>query len=342
MQLTRRGRVAVFVIVAAIAIGWAFGSRSLNAVAVTALIALVVGWIQLRVADPPSVERSTPRSGFPGEQRSISLSVEGSRGTIVEVSEELPAGLDASEHRFEGSIPFEHSYRLTYTGRGQHAIGPATVRLRDALGLLERVHRLTATTPVLVYPTVHDVGGSDVLASMVRHTRTPDRQEIDELREYVPGDPLRDIAWKASAKRMPDLVVVEFAGDETTGTVELAASANDAGIDRAASALASIALFLLDAGLRVGVTVPGGRLEPGLGRQHRRDLLALLAETDQGAVPERAWNSADLRVRGGTDSVTVETGADSVEFETLRSGDRSLQFSDPREWSPEPVGVSST
>jgi len=316
--------VAVAIAVAAVAMAWVFGSRSLNAVAVTALIALVVGWVQLRLADLPTVDRSTPRPGFPGEPRTISLSVRGSRGTIVEVEETFPEGIEATTTGIEGSIPVDARYDITYAGRGRQQLGPATVRLRDALGFIGREHRLDGTTPALVFPSIHDVSGSDALSTIVRRTRTPERQAIDELREYVPGDPLRDIAWKASAKRLPDLVVVEFTGQETTGTVELAASATSDGIDDAASALASIALFLLDAGLRVGVTVPGGRLEPGLGRSHRSDLLTLLAETDQGSIPESRWNGADLRIRGGSDEVTVETGSYNVAFETLRSGDRSL------------------
>ena len=321
MRVTRRGWAAITAGVAAVVVAWVFGSRALNAVAVTAGVALAVGAIQLRLADRPSIDRSTPGAGFPGETRTVTIEGTGSRGTIVSVVDSLSDGLAATDNAFDGTLPVERTYELTLTERGRHTIGPTTVRMRDTLGLLAREDTDGNRTSVLVYPAVYDVAGSRQLADIVEQTRTPQRQAIDRLREYVPGDPLRDVAWKASAKRPSELVVVEFAGQETTGTVELAASAERAGIDDAASALASTALFLLDAGLEVGITVPDGRLEPDRGRRHRSAILELLAETDAGTVGDQRWAGADIRIVGTEEGVTVEIDGRTVDFETIRTDD---------------------
>jgi uncharacterized protein (DUF58 family) len=324
MDLTRRGTAAVGVAIAAVGMGWLFGSRSLNAIAVTAVVAIAVGAIQLRIADPPTVDRSKPRSGFPGDRRSISLRMTGSRGTLVRVTDSLPDGLASADNGATGAIPFETEYEVTLTGRGRHRVGPATVRVRDPFGLLEKAYDVGNPTPLLVYPTIHDVSGSTALTAIIEQARTPERQEIDHLREYVPGDPLRDIAWKASAKRLPDFVVTEFAGQETTGTVEIAASATQSTIDEAASAVASIAVFLLEGGLEVGITLPDGRLEPDRGPRHRDALLRALAETGPGAVPEATWESADVQVAGKRRGVRIGFEGHSMFYGQLRGQDRAV------------------
>ncbi|QGN05969.1 DUF58 domain-containing protein [Halorhabdus sp. CBA1104] len=318
MQLTRRGVAAVCVAIVAVGMGWAFGSRSLNAIAVTALIAIGVGAVQLRLAGPPSVERSNPRAGFPGDQRAVSLQVTGSRGTLVHVTDTLPDGLTATDTDTTGVIPVETPYQLGLTCRGHYQIGPATVRVRDPFGLLSETYERGDETSLLVYPTLHDVASSTALTEIIDRARTPERQEIDHLREYVPGDPLRDIAWKASAKRLPEFVVTEYAGQETAGTVEIAVSGTDSTIDETASAAASVAVFLLEAGLEVGLTLPGDRLQPSRGPRHRERVLATLAQVDSGAVPETAWTQADVQIAGKQRGVRVGFEGHSVSYGQVR------------------------
>ncbi|WP_135667565.1 DUF58 domain-containing protein [Halorhabdus rudnickae] len=340
MRLTRRGWAVVGAALATVLVAWVFGSRALNAVAVTAVIALAVGAVQLRLADRPSIERSTPAPGFPAETRTVTLAASGTRGTIVHVTDDLSDGLGAAGNDFEGTLPVEIAYELTLAERGRHTVGPATIRLRDALGLFERAERLEERTSVLVYPSVSDVSGSETLSAIVQKARTSERQEIDRLREYVPGDPLRDIAWKASAKRLPEFVVVEFAGQESTGTVELTVSATRERIDDAAGAAASIALFLLEMGLDVGVTAPDGHLDAGSGRPHRGDVLRLLAETGPGTLDERTWDDADVRIVGEDDAVTVDTADRTLAFETIRTGERAIDLP-ARSGGPDRTEVSA-
>jgi len=320
MRPTRRGWATIVAAAVAVLVAWVFGSRALNVVAVAAVIGFAVGAVQLHAAETPSIDRSTFAPGFPGETRTVSIDVSGTRGTIVHVTDALSDGLTATGNVFEGTLPVGTSYEVTLAERGRQTVGPTTIRQHDGLGLLRRTERLDERTSILVYPTVHDIAGSETLAAVVERTRTPERGEIDRLREYTPGDPLRDIAWKASAKRFPNLVVAEFAGQETSGTIELAVVTTPDRIDDAAGAAASVGLFLLGTGIDIGISVPDGRLEPGSGRAHRHNVLRLLAETQPGTVEERTWAEADIRI-AGEDGVTVDTGARTVAFERVRAGD---------------------
>jgi len=312
------------VAVAAVGMAWLFGRRTLNAVAVGTVVAVAVGLVQLRFADRPTVSRSVPGGGFPGETRTVSIDIEGTRGTIVRVRDALSAGLAATDNDFAASLPATRRYEVTLTDRGRRTIGPTTVWLRDALGLFEREIRLDETTPLVVYPPVHDVGGSEHLWGIVERRRAAGRSEIDRLREYQPGDPLRDVAWKASAKRHSSFVVVEFAGRETAGAVEIALDATPRTINEAASAAASVALFLLDQGLDVGLVTPGSRIEPSGGGRQRRAILAALAEAGAGTTDGRTRGDADVRIVGEDGAVTVGIEGLTIPFRTVRTGERDV------------------
>ncbi|WEL22067.1 DUF58 domain-containing protein [Halorhabdus sp. BNX81] len=319
MRLTNRGWVTVGVAVAAFLMAWLFGARSLNAVAVPAVVAVVAAAAQLKLADRPAVSRSNPHAGFPEETRAVTVEVTGTRGTIIHANDTLSRGLSATDNGFSGSVPVTHTYEMALTERGRHAIGPLSVHLRDVFGLVSHEIEIGEATDVIVYPQIHDVTGSSALAAELERNRRPERQEIDQLREYVPGDPLRDIDWKSSAKRLPDLVVTEFIGRETMGTIEITISTDRETADRAASAAGSVALFFSHAGLEVGLTAPDGNLKPSRGETHRSELLQLLAETGPGTLNDRVRTDADIRVVGDDGAVTVDVNGQVTTYEDIRS-----------------------
>ena len=148
-----------------------------------------------------------------------------------------------------------------------------------------------------------------------------DRGEFDSLREYVPGDPLRNVDWKASAKR-EELVVSEFAAREEKDGISIVAEAAPGRADAMATAAASVALWLLDAGVGIDLATPGGRLSnvsPGEGEE----VLALLARAGGGRVGNARRNAADVLVRAETDGSAITTSEKVIPFGRLvRSGSR--------------------
>jgi hypothetical protein len=108
------------------------------------------------------------------------------------------------------------AYRLPTAGRGVVRVGPMRARRRDVLGLATRTFLLPGAAELLVMPrhtpVRFELGGSS--GRLGDHLRMraygQSGSEFHSLREYVVGDDLRRISWKASA-RSTDLIVKETA-----------------------------------------------------------------------------------------------------------------------------------
>jgi uncharacterized protein (DUF58 family) len=307
MRLTRRGYGLVVVILGSAAMGLTFGPRALNAIVGPGLVALGAALVQVYRAGEPSVERLLPAPGHPGERRTMRLRVDG--GGVVTVADSLEEGLEPASvaRTVTGAATVEYDFWLRE--RGVHRVGPASVTVRDALGLAASGFDDGRSETLLVYPRVESVAAGGPLAALVDEEGSPDREAFDRLREYVPGDALRDIHWKSSAKRSDqEFVVVEFADrDEGGVTIAAEAAAGEDNADEMAAAAASVALHLLDQGVRVGVVAPNGRLEPAVGDRQRQDVLELLARAPAGGVSGPDRDEAEVRVfaRDGDARLTV-------------------------------------
>ncbi|WP_225333038.1 DUF58 domain-containing protein [Halomicrobium urmianum] len=303
MRPTRRGYAALAVVALAVLNAWLSGPRALNAVAAPLLVAVAAGAVQVHRVGEPSVERSEPRHGFPGESRTVELRVDG--GGVAAVEDRVGEGLSGGV-RAERSLPATVSYEVTYERRGVHRIGPATVAVRDVLGLVETEYEVYEHDEALVFPRVHSLAEAGVF----RRTLGPEsdeRTEFDRLREYVPGDSLRDVAWKASAKN-DDLLVTEYTDPADEEAISVAARSEDNCADEMATAAATLVVGAVRAGLAFELTLPDGELAQGFGDTHRQYALELLAQTTGGDVPEDAWNEADVRVHADADGTRVAVG----------------------------------
>ncbi|WP_288798143.1 DUF58 domain-containing protein [uncultured Arsenicicoccus sp.] len=96
-------------------------------------------------------------------------------------------------------------YPIGSVVRGEHVLGPLSVRVRDGFGLTSRLTRLTGSRTVLVVPQVLPLDASalpgsgpgqddDVADSVALHG-----EDDVTIRQYRQGDELRRIHWPASA-----------------------------------------------------------------------------------------------------------------------------------------------
>ncbi|WP_123537996.1 DUF58 domain-containing protein [Halosimplex salinum] len=324
MQLTRRGYAVVGIVLVAEVFAITYGARALNAVAAPALVALLASVVQLWRSEPPAAERDTVPAGFPGDTREVTVEVSGSGVALIE--ETVPDGLAAEGATVEATLPTTVSYSLTCVERGRHKLGPLDVRVRDILGLVETTYSAGSTTRVVVYPPVYQVAGRDVIVRHVLDRSEVERQEFDSLREYVPGDPLRDVHWKSTAKAQDEIFVTEFADNRVEDDDLVVAATADAGaVDEMAAAAASVVVMALDAGLSVELRIPEQTVPLGRGEEHRRRLLGALAVTNTDftspfksyALPDGAVEDADVVIRGSSDGVTVTFGTDDRTFEEI-------------------------
>lgn len=349
MRLTRRGGALTATVVVGFVLAQLHGTRALGALVVPGAVALAAAVFHVWTVDDMQLTRGLPPRGQRGETGTVRLTVEGGGSALTAVRDALPAGLvgDGTVEVISGDTPA--TYGVRYAARGRHEIGPARVRVRDVLGLAEREFRPTETDALTVYPSVHPLSsdGHRHLFALARTDRIDEREEFDHLREYVQGDTLRDIHWKASAKR-DDLVVTEYVASDAADRIEIAAEAatveeggdNETSTDRErptddrtpadretlidggtpadamAEAVASLALPLIDAGVPVALRTPSGQVQGNVG--DRRRLLEHLAAATAGEVEDPA--AAAVHVRATEADVRVRLGDGEVSFGALREG----------------------
>ena len=134
------------------------------------------------------------------------------RRLTVMVREGLHPALAGEPLRRTLAIQGPEEVRWTYTlvprRRGEHLAGPLTARVLGPWGLAWAQRDLLHPEPVRVYPQVRwegRVGQLLALAQRRRMGQIPQRMhgvgtEPYALREYLPGDPIGKIHWKATAR----------------------------------------------------------------------------------------------------------------------------------------------
>ena len=320
MRLTRRGLGAVVLLVVTIAMAVQFGSRQLGAIVIPVAVACLGAVIQIALTGRPEVERIVPEAGHIGETKPVRLRFDVSSPVAARVVDETPSALGARGNDFDTTVgDTVLEYDVEYLARGEHELGPLTVTVTDVLALAERSYSYSMYDSVLVYPRVYTLTGSTRhdLNLLPEGGFDHNREEFDRLREYDRGDSLRDVHWKSSAKRpTDDLVVKEFLAETDLGDVRIAAEAAEGWDDDMAEAAASIALYLLDNGIAVGIATPNGELEVAAGADQRERLLSLLATVGPGQVPEHYSEEADIRITASEGTgVSVRMQDTEVPFE---------------------------
>lgn len=131
-------------------------------------------------------------------------------GRLLPTLLDLPVG--ETVHRYR--IPLlgvggrhEESFTIRTERRGVIRVGPATTRRGDPLGLFSRDLTWTEVTEILVRPPM--VALESLGAGLLRDLEgvstdavSPSDLAFHALREYVPGDDLRHVHWRSSAKAM--------------------------------------------------------------------------------------------------------------------------------------------
>jgi uncharacterized protein (DUF58 family) len=142
----------------------------------------------------------------------VSVATPAGRPVAVVLREGLHPGLAAAPLRREAVIPGLGEARWTYTlaprRRGEHLSGPLTARVLGPWKLAWAQRDLLPAEAVRVYPQVRwegRVGQLLALAQRRRLGQIPQRMhglgsEPYALREYLPGDPIGKIHWKATAR----------------------------------------------------------------------------------------------------------------------------------------------
>ena len=295
----RLGGLAALLVLGGLA-AFALGAPALAAS--TAPLALFLVWgLMLDRRTSCKVSLSVDRErAFEGETVTVTVSVAGAPvGARVLCDVHLPEALEPVDP--PARFAFEPDHRGTAKGVmdvtcrtwGAHVVGPVTVRARQRFGAFLATGTSGEAVRLRVYPTASPlrVGvwaqKTQVYVGNQLSRQRAEGLEFADIRPYMPGDQVRRINWRVTARRHhpyvnvqnpernADLIVmVDSFADLRTGSEGTMAATG-----RAAAALAEI--HLLRRRDRVGLIAYGGVLQwlaPGMGSSHLYRVLDAIIE----------------------------------------------------------------
>ncbi|MFN7161427.1 MAG: DUF58 domain-containing protein [Fimbriimonadales bacterium] len=145
----------------------------------------------------------------------------------VQAQETASSGLAIEPIEVEQATPFSGvvRYRLSALRRGAQRLGPVRLTLSDPFGLFIRSQQIEDTAPILVLPRPvamphwsWEGGGRGRFVASSLRGRRGEGTDWHGVRPYIPGDPLRRIHWRATA-RHGDWHVKEFETSQLAPTV---------------------------------------------------------------------------------------------------------------------------
>jgi uncharacterized protein (DUF58 family) len=244
------------------------------------------------VMDRVSYERVIPENrAFQGENISVTLRLVNDKMIPVpwiEVRDAVPEATLTGDERTSGTgAPgYVHTIRSTHLSwyeriswplvlkahaRGHYRLGPARITTADVFGFNPVVEEQESHDTFIVYPRVYDLPELGLPAERPfgelkgRHRIFEDPGRIAGVRDYQPGDSMRRIDWKASARRQ----TLQSKVYEPSATMHLLLAVNvhtmaeswqgyqPELLERLLAASASVARHAFESGYAVGLVANG-------------------------------------------------------------------------------------
>ncbi len=193
----------------------------------------------------------------------------------------------------------EYRYRILSPARGTYSLGPVAAHTVDTFCFRDEHVEIGEDDEVKVLPRINDVGILDMRArrigpwpGLVASRKIGVGTEFFQLGIYNPGDELRRINWKASAK-LRQLVTNEFEGEQVTDVLVVLDCSQGVqsklfdfdALEFQVSLAASLCSQLILQGNRVGLSIYGAVrtwVHPAFGRRQLLRLLDNLAMVRPG------------------------------------------------------------
>ncbi len=221
LGLTTSGRVALVGVVTLYVFGRIIGGLPILLIAYGLLALLAFGFVLARRRLRMEGERSGLYSrAQQGDRLNVEVILRAQRSVstfILEerVPEKLGRPVRVPIARLPAGAAVSHKYSLRCARRGVYDIGPLVAITSDPLGLTQRENEVAGKFELLVHPRIEEVSDRPLTRQFedppIRPPVSkpfPTGFEFYGMREYKPGDDLRRIVWRASA-RMGKLMVRE-------------------------------------------------------------------------------------------------------------------------------------
>jgi uncharacterized protein (DUF58 family) len=249
-------------------------------------------------------------------------------------------------------------YAVELRKRGAYTIEGMAVTATDPLGIYSFTKRLPIRSEIVVYPVPHELPDLDLSGSErygfrdlpIAATRGSGI-DPDGVREYVPGDPLRRMHWKSTA-RTGKLNVIEFEESRAVNVVMALdlhqGSDVGEGLDTTLEYLVRAAASIAQLGVRQGAAVrlvmgdlPDAADFAGRGTEHLYTILGSLARA-QAVDPSQLGAKLVSRVGNlypGTSLIVLTSTIDkelagALAHYTAGGTQVMVLYADPRSFVP--------
>ncbi|MGQ3014683.1 MAG: DUF58 domain-containing protein, partial [Flavobacteriales bacterium] len=176
------------------------------------LIDIIILW---RRSDFIFASRETPQKLSNGDENPIYVYVENRYNFLVDlrVVDEIPHQFQKRDVLFKLSLKSGESRQILYNlrpvKRGEYEFGLIRVFVNTRLRLVRRRYNFGEPASTAVYPSfiqmrkyeLHAISHRLTLYGIKRIRRSGSNSEFEKIKEYVAGDDVRHINWKATAKR---------------------------------------------------------------------------------------------------------------------------------------------
>ncbi len=131
----------------------------------------------------------------------------------IKVIDELPEQFQKRDFNYEANLAVNQAHNFEYNvrpvERGEYHFGNLNIYVSSSLNMVARRYRFNKSQEVAVYPSYIQMRKYEFLAMSNRLTefglkkirRIGHTMEFEQIKNYIPGDDVRTINWKATAKK---------------------------------------------------------------------------------------------------------------------------------------------
>ena len=196
-----------------------FVPKMYGAVKITLLVfvaLVVIDYLFLfLLSKAPTAKRITADRFSNGDENKVEIKVRNNMLFTVdmEIIDELPLQFQKRDwqltHRFTAREQKYIFYKLRPVTRGEYEFGRIIIYVKSLLGLLKRRHNIEAAEVVPVYPSYLQMRKYELLSQTTIQTEQGNKRmrkighsmEFEQIKEYVRGDDVRGVNWKATARK---------------------------------------------------------------------------------------------------------------------------------------------
>lgn len=229
--LTRRfflaGGVCVLLFLTSFFIGWLYPISQI-CIAVVIIFILADYLVLFFFSQSPQLSRNLPERLSNGDANPVSVSIFNRMRfpVFAELIDELPEQLQIRNFKIIRTIParqrIEIKYLITPTERGRYLFGNSLLYLATPLKLIQRRYVFDNEFEASVYPSYRQLNNVQLLSTAFDHSgygamkmrKLGQSMEFEQIKEYVIGDDVRTVNWKATARRS-SLMVNNYAEEKS-------------------------------------------------------------------------------------------------------------------------------